>query len=61
VFDKKEAVRFVVDAIKHSGLKAGSNLLGFDACFKELDRSKNRVLEIGSMTSLVLKVLKFGK
>ncbi len=54
MFDKKEAIRFVVDAIKQSGLKIANSLLGFDTCFKDLDRSKSRVLELGSMTSLVL-------
>lgn len=46
VFDKKDAMRFVIEAMKQAGGKAQNNLLGFDAWFKSIDKKKCGFLEI---------------
>lgn len=60
-FDKREALKFVVEVLKQSGKNAQNNLLGADAVFKELDKQKRGYLELSQITQFVIRVVNFGK
>lgn len=60
-FDKRDAQKFCVEAMKSAGSTAGNNMIGFDALFKEIDVKKRGYLELAQMTGLALRVCNFGK
>ena len=45
-FDKRDAQKFCVEAMKSAGGKANNNMIGFDALFSECDTKKKGYLEI---------------